>query len=311
MRTSPLLPLPLWFVALCALLYALLWRYAATCVLVTDPPIGDAAPPVLAFWPFVIVLAQVLWKGVEVAGKITLKLLAYSVHLLWQFATVIARGVTDVGRYTWTIARKSWHLFRLTYAHVLKPAWKSVWTWVDKTERWFDRTFGPLLRWLQRLRTWLLQWYATYVRPLMDLFDVTRRALKVLSSFGLAWARALDRRLGEIQDAIDRPFRFVLQQLNEVINVVNRVITADGLFQRLALLRSIQRDIKIVFRQLALAYHRPLTPGEHDAVKAKLAGKPLDQVTADVREYMQTQGGANASLFVEIAAQWRKQLRVK
>src|SRR6266498_3690984 len=183
---------PLWFVVLTSAVFALLLRE------LVPPPLTSGgggtidAPPAVAFWFVFILIAEAIWKGVEVAGKITLVFLQYSVTILWKFARLIAEGAFTVGKFAWKGLKVGWGLMRDTYTHVLKPAVKFLWKWVDKTERWFERTFGPLMKWLRRLRTWVLDFYKNYIRPFLDIIDVTRRALRVLGSLGLDWALARD-----------------------------------------------------------------------------------------------------------------------
>lgn len=302
---------PCWFVVLLHVCFAV------ACWSVTSAPFipGGAgahdAPPSVAFWAFLIVLAEVVWKGVEVAGKVALHVLQYSVHLLWRFATLIARGVGQLGQYAWVGLRKAWHLLRLTYDKVLKPAWKVVWKWVDKTERWLQRTFGPLMKWLRRLRTWVLDFYKDYIRPILDIIDVSRRALRVLSSLGVEWAKRLDAKLAEIQAAIDRPFRLLVAKINEVINVVNRVVTADGLFQRLAHVRSIERDIAQIVNTWHNSQSEPLTDAQRKAALARDKHKTGAQVIEETRRYLRTGEGPRAASIDEWSAQLARGLTTR
>jgi hypothetical protein len=302
---------PLWFVVLLAVCIAAAAR-SVWPALVNPGGAGAHEPaPQLAFWFWLVVLAETVWKGVEVAGKVALAILQYSVHILWRFAILIAKGAREIGVYTWRGLRKAWELLRLTYSHVLKPAWKFVWKWVDKTERWLQRTFEPLMRWLRKAQKWIRDFYTNYLRPVLDIIDVTRRSLRVLASLGVGWARTLDAKLGTIEDLIQRNYLRVVGELNKVINIVNRVVTADGLFQRLAFIRTLGRDYKQAWHALTAPYMKQPTDAQKNETRDKSAGKPLEQVTSDVRAYMQTKSGGDASLFNEMAAQWRKQLRTR
>jgi len=268
-------------------------------------------PPALAFWGFLIAVVEVLWKGVEVAGKVALAILQYSVQLLWRFATLIAKGVGEAAQFAWKGLRAGWQLLKDTYTHVLKPAWQFFWKWVDKVERWLERTFGPLMAWLRRVRAWLLDFWAVYIRPILDLLDISRRALRVLGALGLEWARALDQKIADLEERIEAPFRALVAKVNDVINIVNRIMTADGLFQRLTYIRTLQRDWNLAWKTLVAGYTKPVTDAQRKETDAKVAGKSQQQVTSDVRAYMRDRSGPDAGLFSEMAAQWRKQLQAK
>jgi len=310
MRTLPARRAPLWFVVLAAAIAAALvasWPPASG----ASPGAGDpSAPPALAFWGIFLIIVEALWKGVEVAGKVALAILQYSVQLLWRGVVLLAKAARDLGQFAWKGLRQAWGLLRATYDHVLKPAWKFVWKWVDKTERWLQRTFGPLVKFLRRVRKWVLDFYQDYIRPILDIIDIGRRTLRILASFGLEWARRLDRTLGEIQDAIDRPFRALLAKINEVINLVNRVVTADGLFQKLAHVRSIERDIREVSRAFANWRSHPLTDADYQRIRERAKERSVEQVKRDVHDVLVNDSGRYANTATEMVSQWETYLGV-
>lgn len=273
---------------------------------------GGSDPHVAqAFLGFLILLVSLVWKGVEVAGKLTLAAVAYSVKLLWLFATKVGNGLTELGHGVLAGLRGAWKFFEWTYEKVLKPAWLKFWRWFDKFRRWLDETIGPVLRWLRELRDTLLDFWKTYVRPWLDLIDVTRRVLRVLSSLGFRWARALDDRLGAIESAIERPFRLVLGKINEVINIVNRVVTLDGLVQRVALVRSLERDYIYAWRAAVNPWSKPLPAEDQKRRDAGRTTKGLPEVTADTIAYMQDRSGPSAPLLEEMTVIWRAYLAGK
>ncbi|SRR6266498_3710769 len=311
MPTLPARRAPLWFhLLVAAAASAIGWTLAPPAL----PPLaggGDVHAPMLALFAFLVALAEIVWKGLEVATKITVQFLAYSLGLLWKFANLIADGAHQIAEWTWTGLRKGWSLLRTTYSKVLKPGWEKVWKWIDRAEKWLDDTFGPVLKWLRRLRKWVLDFYALYVRPILDLMDITRRALRVLASLGVEWAGALDRRLADLEGRIERPFRLLLAKLNEVINVVNRVITADGLFQRLAFIKSLARDYREAWMQLMWGYSRAPDAVAQRALLARAQPKTYQQIRDDVADYIRTGGGADAVWLDAAKAETQKLYAVK
>jgi hypothetical protein len=293
---------PWWFVALLTVAWAVTVRVCAPASLASGGVGVPHAPPSLAWWAFLGVIIDIVWKGVEVAARVTLQILGYSVNLLWRFARNIANGAHELASFAFKGLKQAWSLLRGTYEHVLKPAWQKVWTWVDRVESWLQRTFGPLLSWLRRVRDWILTFYESYIRPILDVIELSRRALRVLGSLGLEWARALDRRLGTIEDWIDRRFQDVLGTINDVINVVNRVVTADGLFQKLAYVRTYARDVKDLVNQSGWGLHRPITGDERDALQKAIAQRSLSVVARDMRQYLRDGTGPDAEWLNQTAA---------
>ena len=302
---------PFWFVVLLAALVAWLARSVAPAL---GPLTGAGAhdePVQLAFWPIFIMLANAIWTGVQVAAKVALAILQYSVQILWRVATLLGKFVSQLGQWAWVGLKKAWHLLRATYDRVLKPAWQKVWEWVDKTQQWLRDTFEPVISWLQRVRKWVLDFYADFLRPILDTIDTARRALRVLGSLGVDWAKALDAKLGTIAELIDRPFRLALAKINEIINVVNRIVDANGLFQRIALIRSVERDIQHLSRAFANWRDKPLTAAQFEALRKQAAERTPESVRRDITEALIYNGGRNAALRSEVVQQVQRTLEAR
>lgn len=304
-RSSP----PLWFSLCVTVALASALRVSLHVHGVGDAGPGHTPPVSLAFWFFIVGLIEAIWKGLQVAGRVTLEVLAWSVKALWFFATTTANGLKALGLTLARGAKEIWDFFGSVFRRVIVPAFQKFWQWFDKFRSWLDQTFGPILDWLRTVRDNLLLFWKTYVRPWLDLIDVTRKALHVLTSLGVSWARKLDAYLGSLEDKIEKPFRLVLGKLNEVINAVNRIMTLDGLIQRVALVRSLARDYQYAWRAIAQPYTRAVDANDRSEATAKLGAKTLPEIEADTRSYIRDGGGPHAALFNEMAIVWRKQLR--
>lgn len=295
-RSSP----PPWFVVCVAVALALGVR-AIDGTLSGSTPGGGHPPDVLyGFWGLFAIIISAIWKGLEVAGRVTLAALAWSVKALWWFATTTYNGLKGVGQAFIIGLKKSWEFFRATYDAVLKPGLVKFWGWFDKFRHWLDRTFGPVLEWLRIVRDHVIAFYRTWVRPWLDLIDVARRTLRIFSALGMDWARRLDAKLGQLQELIDRPFRVVLGKLNEVINIVNRIVTLDGLIQRVTLLRSLVRDYQYVWNTLRNAYDNPLTDDERRRARESKDTAPLTMARAEQEQYLRDGTGPRAARLDEL-----------
>lgn len=285
---------PLWTCALVALL-VVLYHIKSGVYERPSPPIT------LAFWGWLFTLASLIWSGIGTIAEATVAVLATSVNLLWIIVKQVAEGLAFAGSKLLTAFKTSWSFLRGLYDDVLKPAWLKFWKFIDWTRETLDRVFKPIFKVLFRIRAELLKFYDRFVRPVLATIDVARKILHVFSALGLDWAKKLDQQLAAIEAKIDAPFRLLLRELNKVINLVNLVVTGDGLFQRLALIRSIERDIKFTQNLWWNAMHRPATVAE----KARLArkGEPplVDQAVTDIREYLTTGGGPGAAQIDEAA----------
>lgn len=327
-RRSP----PLWFLLCVAAALAGVVRLLSSAAGAPDVAPGHVSPPSVAFLGFLILLGELIWKGLEVAGKITLTVLHWMVINLSLVVTKIGNGLKALGSGLLVAAKRTWEFTRKLYDDVLKPAWGKFWGWFDKFRAWLDRTFGPVLDWLKRLRDNLLLFYKTWIRPWLDLIDVTRKLLRVLASLHVGWARALDARLAKIEELIEKPFRLVLAKLNEVIGIVNRIVTLDGLLQRVALIRSLARDYQFAWRAITQPYHREVTAEDRQKTAAALAAgmiaagvppaiaiaiilsgvqpTPPVVIESDIRAYIRDKSGHHAPLLDEMTLIWRKAIAV-
>lgn len=302
---------PFWFVVLVTLAGALLLRVLGLELRAPADARGGLEAPTLAFWGVFLLIAEALWKGVEVAGKVALAILQYSVHLLWRVVVLIGQGARELAGYAWTGLRKAWDLFKLTYRQVIKPAWQAIWRWIDATKAWLERTFGPVINFLNKVRTWITDFYSTYVQPILDVIGIGRRVLGVFSAFGLEWARRLDRRLADLEARINAPFLFLIAQLNRVTDVINRIVTADGLFQRLALIRSIERDLGPIGDAFANWRSHPITPTDFKRLHDKSLTRTTDQVRREISDALTINGNPRAALRGELAVTITRALSVR
>jgi hypothetical protein len=291
---------PVWFEALVGLALAIAVR-------VWTPAPADGLHPQLAFWFIFSIIVGLIWKGVQIVGHVTMAALSWSVTALWAFAQSILNGAQQVARGVRSGFFKAWDFTRSLYDDVLKPAWTKFWSLVDRVRASLEHAFRPVLDFLRHVREEILGFYTKWVRPILDTIDVTRKILRVLSALHLDFAKRLDAKLGALEDAIDRPFRLLLAEVNKIINLVDRVVTANGLFQRLALVRSIERDIRYVVNAWHNSQSKPLTDADRRAAKERDTFKSGEQIASESRVYLETGVGPHAASIDE----WSTELALR
>ena len=72
---------------------------------------------------------------------------------------------------------------------------------------WLKRVFRPLFAFLLRLRRELLNFYVKFIRPVLDVIEAIRFGLQLLGRLGVEWAKELDRKLAQLENAIARTRR--------------------------------------------------------------------------------------------------------
>lgn len=275
---------PLWFHA------GLLLVWAAVCHLGGLHEL-EASPVTLAFFGWIVTLAEIVWTGIQAASTAVVAYLSWAVNALFWLGQVAYNALVELADISLRGVRAGWRFFRWTYSEILAPAWRKFWHLIDVVHTTLERVFGPVLRILRRIRDEFLTIYTHWVRPILDTIGITRQMLRVLAALHLNFARTLDRKLGDLEAAIDRPFRYVLGKINEVINLVNRIVTLDGLIQRLALVRSFQRDLLYLHRVWINARSTPLTDTDRRALAEQNTPWTPEQVRDRFIEYSRSGGG--------------------
>jgi hypothetical protein len=159
--------------------------------------------------------------------------------ILWQVAVLIGqavfRSLVEVG----IVFTKVYGFLGRFWSGVLRPFIGWAWRQVNALHGWVKRTLQPTLDFLWKVRAKLLELYTKYLRPVLDTIDITRRLLQLLALLRFEWARELDRKLAELEDRLTRPLREAMEKLNQAVDWIDRIVTFDGLFQRLTLIASL------------------------------------------------------------------------
>jgi hypothetical protein len=227
------------------------WRRRAALALAWWGAIGllawlDSSSSPLALRPGVPVQHAVVFGAIVAAIQIVGAWLGTAAAAVASYLAVVVQWLAVhlaiFIKATGVVFAKAWDGLKIVYADVLKPALKWFDTNIRRLYQWLHETFAPVFKWLNRVREELLKYYKQYVRPVLDTIDMVRAGLRVLGDLGLDWARELDRRLGQWESIITQNFARVLATVNGVIDALNGVLTKDGLFQRVPILRTLDRD---------------------------------------------------------------------
>lgn len=199
--------------------------------------VANQASIFAAIWAGISFLGQILGT---VGGAIATSLEAvvgYLVTAVGWLASQVANILISTG----AIFAKVWDAMKIVWSDVLKPAL----AWIDKAftrvQAWLKDTFGPVFKWLRRVRDELNRIYERFVKPVVDTIEFIRQINRVLLTFHITVLQTLDGYLAELERRIREPILWLYARLTDVENAVNFIVTADGFFQRLTLLRSLDR----------------------------------------------------------------------
>jgi hypothetical protein len=295
MTTIPRRPWRLWAAELAlALLLALLLRACAL-----DAAAGPVSVAFIGLWSGIVAVASTLWKigstAVTVAIKYAIVGLRWAVNNLTKLivsglkksAVFIARNVMTLGRF-----------IRTGFVALVRNMQRAA-LWLRGT---LTNIFGPVLRFLDRVKGYVRKIYDRFVRPVLDFIEITRRIFRLLGYLGIDWARAIDRALGRLENIITLPFDWLVGKINELIGLVNRIITVDGLLQRVMLINSLLRDVTYTNRIFWNSQSTSLSSGQIEAAKLRHAFPDPEDYDDELKRYLETRSGPMAPVVDEMIA---------
>ena len=198
----------------------------------------------------------------------------------------------------WQFARV-WDWLKKHIARIARALYDVIATIVKRLARMLDKVLGPIIDFLEKARDRIWQIYRDYVRPVLDVIEFIRAPLRILSAFGVDWAKRLDATLGNLEDWITENFTEVMGRVNRAIDVLNGIVDVGGLLKRIALTKSLFRDINIWVGLAWWKMHRPADQATLDDYRRALPTASQDARARQLHEYMRTRGGELAPVIDE------------
>jgi hypothetical protein len=194
-------------------------------------------------------------------------------------------------------------------ARTFGPLFEMLKKLVERVSRILDRIIGPIIDFLDRVRDHVWAIYRDFVKPILDVIEFIRLPLRILSAFGVDWARKLDAKLAEVEDWIADNFRMVIGKLNKAIDFLDQIVDVTGLLKRITFVRTLMRDLGILDALLLNRWHRPLTGDKLDRYGQPFTRRTIDQVRADLTAYVLYGQGPDRGRIDEHAADFRLRMR--
>ena len=224
-------------------------------------------------------------------------------------------GVTDLGRELVNVAQRlggaivaALGLFGRFIGRSFGPLFRALGNMWTRLLRFIDKLFGPIINFLMRIRDWVQRFYQRFIRPIVDAIEIARRVLRLLSLFGMDWAKKLDEKLYTIEQYFTAPIEFLTAKINEALGWINRIVTLDGLLQRVTLIKSLVRDANALANIWWQKTHRNLTPAERAEYGRTWGGADVPQAVRDAEAYIVHRQGPDRAVINEHVADIRLRL---
>lgn len=248
-----------------------------------------------AVFSFIVAGIQLLAGWLATAAEITVTYLATA--LSWLAARV-GHFLSSTG----AVFARVWDGIKIVWSDVLKPALE----WVDRTVKnvynWLRKTFEPVFKFLDEVRDRIQKFYDRFVKPVTDTIDFIRQLNSLLKAFHIDVLDQIDQVLEQVRRYIDEPFRFVYAQLSRVQNVIDRVVTGDGFFQRYMLVASLRKHAPLWMSHFWADQVGPVRG--RDGSTERTADYPTRDAARERDElgaYFDTGAGARAAIIGELA----------
>ncbi len=134
-----------------------------------------------------------------------------------------------------------------------------------KVRAWLVRVFGPVIRWLLKVRAILDRYFNLFVRPILNLIRHVRQVLQLFRLLGFKWAKALDARFALVENRIVQVYELLRTNLNKVISSFQLILDPTFLLRRSPLFGALIRSAAELRNVLLGAADRPLTSDESKA----------------------------------------------
>jgi hypothetical protein len=154
----------------------------------------------------------------------------------------------------------------------------------EKIRFQLQRIFGPVLRFMQRVRAW----FDAHILPILlryiNLIQRIRRFLVVLRLLHIHWADALDNQLARIQGKLTAVIEVVRGTLNQIISTLALVMDPSLIIRRNVLGASLLSHLGAVKRIVGYGSNRILTADEAKQIDRNVSRYKATAVTAHVAQ---------------------------
>lgn len=272
-----------------------------------DAAHGRAGPPVAAaFIGWILLIWGAVSSFFQAFGGFAgfLLQLAFT-HLragVIALAGLLRSSLWDLGRFlsqTVGALKKIW-------SDVIRPFLSWANTKLLALEAWLKEKFAPLIKFLKDVKDHFDEFYKHYVKPITDTIDFIRGLNRILETFHIHLLSQLDKTLTQLEAKIDEPFQWVRDKITWVEGWIDRIVTADGLFQRLTLLRSMIAYEGEIIRNFWSAQLTHVSQEEVERRRQeKYQGADPAHPGQELKKFYTDGGGEFAGTIRELVPLWR------
>lgn len=231
-------------------------------------------------------IVDLIVTGIEILAGWVAAAAEVTAAYVWIALQWLGTATATMLRNTGAMFARVWDGVKIVWSDVLRPALLWVDDHLKRLYSWLKDTFKPVFDFLRDVRDRLHAFYTTFVRPVIDTIEFIRQINRVLLAFHIGFLQSLDRTLQQIEQRIEEPFLWLEKKITEIWNALELVVTADGFFQRLTLIRSMSRYAPQWMRIATNQRTKPLTGDQAYAITRANETQTVPEITDDIRAYL-------------------------
>lgn len=258
----------------------------------------------------VVIAAIALLYGIFGGGDV--KALRGEVRTLRDRLVSIALQVVELATQSAQLDGKVTSIFEKLWRNILGPIINWIGSKVTDIAGRLRKLLAPLLRHLELIKNFIREIYKKWLRPILDAIDAVRAVLRLLELFHVKFAQTLDDALGKLERQLLQPFQFVLRQINKIEDVIDRIVTLDGLLQRITLLGSLAKHNGAILGLWWGSQTKGLSAADAAAAAAKdYPAVENGELVFELTEYLQGNGGHLAAVVEELVPVAREAMNAR
>ena len=231
---------------------------------------------------FLVAIANAVVGLFRSFGAATVAVILRSWEVLRTGLIVLARATKDALFSGLKFGARAVLSLRHVYTRVLKPFVLWAGRQLDSLHAWLKAKLAPVLHFLATIKDHLDDFYKHYIRPIIDTIEFIRAINRVLLAFHIRLLQKLDTVLQQVEQRLEDPLLWVRDKVIWLEDWVDRIVTADGFFQRLTLIRSLERYAPDWINGF---WNRQVTAGaQHGSAYDRDREYPLDAPYANGKE---------------------------
>lgn len=259
-------------------------------------PLGGP-PAHVAFFGIFIAIVSAVASFIHGAADLTLTFLLGAYQVLRTgfvaLGRVLKTGLFDAGK----VAGKIWDGVKYFATDIVPKFLRWSYDKLLRFSTWLKEKFAPVFRWLHAVKEHIDSLYKTFVRPIVDTIEFIRAVNRVLVAFHVDLLQSLDQILAQVEQRIEEPFLWVRQKITFLENWIDRIVTLDGLLQKLTLIASLVKYAPAWMRFAVNKRTKPITAAQVMAIHDARRSPDLQSVIADAHLLL---GGDESEIGQEI-----------